>query len=410
MTRQYLKNQQVINMNLKKKQSWSDCENRRSKESRFSSKVNGGIIKVIALMAMLALWNQVGGTVRAAATKVTLTKTDGSTDTGFIQDSNTQAILFSYTPTQRGQAIKRSLLKNIAFQEERTLMGPARREFSLGNYEAAAKAFGKVATDYEGISFLDRNFASQARFFQLESLRRLGKYDELAALLETKSGKTIKTTQDKMLGEQLNLFTMWAAFAGSKWDVVKAGLKFYEVPQVGDAKMLPAPVFKKMSKPTMIQLSYIRGKMYEQEKKLEHALEDYYRAFTITYGNEAALTNEAMLAAMAIEAADPKIKDLLSKQWQMQGLAYYYKNGVGGGEIPAEYSQYAVLPDIPLKPVAAPEQEEKKEGEEAAKAEPGADKKAAGEKGKEGEVKKEEGKGKAKGKAKGKKPAEKKAK
>ena len=373
-------------------------------------RTKGRFVSAVTLMSVVTMWMFVGSQAEAAATKVAMVKTDGSRETGFIQDSNKSQILFSYTAQTKGSAINRSTLKSITFQEESTLMGRGRQAFRMGAYEPAAAIFGKVATDYEGVSALDRNFASEARFFQMESLRRLGKYDELGALLETRSGKSIAATQDKLLGEQVQLMKMWAAFSGSKWDVVKAGLKFYEVPQVGDAKMLPAPVFKKMSKSTMIQLSYIRGKMYEQEKKLEHALEDYYRAFTITYGNQPALTKEAMLSALAIEAADPKLKDLQSKQWQMEGLAFYYKNGVGEGDIPAEYSQYAVLPDLPVGPVVP--KEEKKEGE--------GDKAPAAEGDKKAEEKPEGGKAKKKaeekpkgGKAKGtpkKKAEEKKAK
>ncbi|MFK5923747.1 MAG: hypothetical protein QM496_16335 [Verrucomicrobiota bacterium] len=336
----------------------------------------------VALVA-LGVWSMSGGQIDAAAAKVTMMKTDGNRETGFIQDSNNKQILFAYTAQGKGTAINRTAVKTIFFQEESNLMGRGRQAFTQGAYDAAAKIFGKVATDYEGISALKDNFASEARFFQMESLRRLGKYEELGALLATKSGKTISTTQDKLFAEKVQLMKMWAAFSANKWDVVKAGLKFYEVPQVGDAKMLPAPVFKKMPKPTMIQLSFIRGKMYEQEKKLGLALEDYYRAFTITYGNSPALANEAMLAALAIEAADPKLKELKGKLWQMQGLAYYYKNGVGGGEIPAEYAAYAVLPDIPVVQAAEvkKEEKEKKEGEDAAKtANAVADKKAADEK------------------------------
>ncbi len=355
--------------------------------------ITGRIARAGVIVAAVSAWAFLNVGADAAATKVTLTKTDGKRETGFIQDSNSKQILFAYTAQTKGTAVSRASVKSIFFQEESTLMGRARQAFLQGAYEAAAKLFGKIATDYEGISALKGNFASEARFFQMESLRRLGKYEELGALLDSKSGKTITSTQDKLFGEQIQLMKMWAAFAASKWDVVKAGLKFYEVPLVGDAKALPAPVFKKMPKPTMIQLAFIRGKMYEQEKKLELALEDYYRAFTITYGNEPALAKQAMLAALAIEAADPKLKDLKGKLWQLQGLAYYYKNGVGGGDIPAEYSQYARLPDIPVAQAteAKAEEKKKKEGEDAAKTSAAvADKKAADEKtAKEGGAKKE---------------------
>jgi tetratricopeptide (TPR) repeat protein len=356
----------------------------------------GRFAKIGILVAVLGFGLVAGKRVNAEATKVTILKTDGQRETGFIQDSNDKAILFAYTEQTKGQVVDRSVIKSIFYQEETSLMGRGRQAFALGAYEPAAEIFGKIATDYEGIWALPDNFASEARFFQMESLRRLGKYEELGALLETKSGKSIAATQDKFFGEQVQLMKMWAAYAASKWDVVKAGLQFYEVPQVGDAKMLPAPVFKKMPKPTMIQLAFIRGKMYEQEKKLEHALEDYYRAFTITYGNEPALAKQAMLAALAIEAADPKMKELQSKQWQLEGLAYYFKNAVGRGEIPAEYSKYAVIPNIPVGPEPkAKEGEEKKDGDAAKEAkEPevkAGEKAKDGEKAKQGEGEKAEG-------------------
>lgn len=356
--------------------------------------IKSGVAKAGAAVLVLGLCLGLSAEANAAATKVTLTKTDGKRETGFIQDSNKSQILFAYTAQGKGAAVNRATVKTIFFQEESKLMGRGRQAFLQGAYEAAAKIFGKVATDYEGISALKGNFASEARFFQLECLRRLGKYEELGALLDSKSGKMIKGTQDKLLGEQVKLMKMWAAYSAGKWDVVKAGLRFYEVPQVGDAKaFLPAPVFKKMSKPLMIQMAFIRGKMYEQEKKPSLALDDYYRAFTITYGNEPALAKQAMLAALAIEAGDPKVKELNGKLWQIQGLAYYYKNGVGGGEIPVEYSDYAVLPDIPVVQAAVVKEEakKKKENEDAAKASAAvADKKAADEKkAKEGGDKKE---------------------
>ncbi len=330
-----------------------------------------GIVLVVLGFALL-----VGKQSHAEAAKVTILKTDGQRETGFVQDSNDKAILFSYTPQTRGQAMNRSTIKSIFFQEETALMGRGRQAFAAGAYEAAAKLFGEIATNYEGISALPDNFASEARFFQMESLRRLGKYGELGALLETKAGKTIATTQDKFFAEQIRVMEMWAAYSAGKWDAVKSGLKFYEVPQVGDAKMLPAPVFKKMPKPTVIQLAFIRGKMYEQEKKPELALEDYYRAFTITYGNEPALAKEAMLAALAIEAADPRVKELQSKQWQLEGLAYYFKNAVGRGEIPAEYKQYAVLPDIPVGPKPKADAGGEKEGAAKEAGEAGTDESA----------------------------------
>ncbi|MCF6313331.1 MAG: hypothetical protein L3J39_12860 [Verrucomicrobiales bacterium] len=320
---------------------------------------------------------------QAVATKVTLLMTDGKQQNGFIQDSNAKQLLFAVNAQGKGDAINRTSVKSIRFREEAKLMARGRQAFRQSAYEAAAKIFGKVATDYAGIAALKDNFASEASFYQMECLRRLGKYEELAPILASKAGKTIASTQDKLFGEQLKLMKMWAAYSAGKWDMVKAGMKFYQVPQVGDAKMLPAPVFKKMAKPTMIQLSFLRGKMYEQEKKLGLALEDYYRAFTITYGNQPTLAKQAMLAALAIQAADPKLKDLQTNIWQLQGLAYYFKNGVGGGDIPAEYEQYAVLPDMPVrKPVEVKkEEQEKKESEDAAKTSKAvADKKAADEK------------------------------
>ncbi len=368
--------------------------------------IKSGVAKAGAAVLVLGLCLGLCAEADAAATKVTLSKTDGVRETGFIQDSNKNQILFAYTAQGKGTAVNRATVKSIFFQEESNLMGRGRQAFLQGAYEAAAKIFGKVATDYKGIAALKGNFASEARFFQMECLRRLGKYEELAALLETKSGKTIKATQDKLFGEQIQLMKMWAAYSAGKWDVVKAGLRFYEVPQVGGATTLPAPVFKKMSKASMIQLAFIRGKMYEQEKKPRLALEDYYRAFTITYGNEPSLANQAMLAALAIEAADPKVKEIKGSLWQIQGLAYYYKNGVGGGEIPAEYSEYAVLPDIPVVQAAAVKEEakKKKESENAAKMSAAvADRKAADEK------KAKEAGGKKEVKAEGEKKPEEKA-
>ena len=73
------------------------------------------------------------------------------------------------------------------------MLGTPRALFAAGKYDEAATAFGKVAQDYAILYSAPQNFASEALFYQMESVKRAGKYSLLASLVKLPASATIGT-------------------------------------------------------------------------------------------------------------------------------------------------------------------------------------------------------------------------
>ncbi len=320
------------------------------------------------LTGMLALGP---GAAQAAPAKAIILRDSGDRETGFIQNSNDRQILFSVSEDTPGAAVNLSSIKGIAFLEKAEIMAPARTAFERGQYEQAATLLGAVADEYGNLAFVPDNFASEARFLQMECLRRLGKYQEMAALFETPSGKTFNTTLPDLFKSQLALNRLWTLYGAGNWDELKQGLSGYETPQVGKAKMLGAPALRSMPGPEVVQVAFLRAKLYEREDKASLALDDYSRCLTLSYGNDHRLSGEALMSAMALMAKDPALADNKAKMKELEGLSFLYKTAYGKGEVPEPYASYAGN----YKPADPPAIKTVKEKAEPA-SEPEGDKKA----------------------------------
>ena len=284
---------------------------------------------------------------------VTLLKADGSRQIGFISATNDQGIKFAFTPEDRsGVAMGHAEVRAVSFTDEGDIMGPARHAYSRGNYEEAEKLFAAIATKYEhlwGISREQRsNFASEARYYQIDSLRRLGRYSEIAKAMETRTGSTLERALKEVYLPNLALFHLWSAAAAENWEEVAKGLKEYEAPLEGKkAELLTAPSFNHKSPNVLVQLYYIRGKLFESQKRTQDALRDYYRSMTLDYGSDPVLTKNAMQAALDIQAADASEDDNYFEKSEIHSLAVLYRDGYNKGDVDTAYIKFTTPPQMP---------------------------------------------------------------
>ncbi|MEZ5433381.1 MAG: hypothetical protein R3F31_19910 [Verrucomicrobiales bacterium] len=86
-----------------------------------------------------------------------------------------------------------------------------------------------------------------------------------------------------------------------------------------------------MSLSELSQIAYLRGPFFfffEKEGKTREALEDYWRTATLTQGNDPAIRNLAIEAAMVLLKANPKIADGPENNpalWELQSTAWVYR-------------------------------------------------------------------------------------
>ena len=361
-----------------------------------------------ALMALTALVSGLffGGTTQTQAQATELgamiLTPEGQRQRGFVQNSNENGLLFSLVEGAPGTGYRwEDQVVAVAFDDADEIMREARAAFAQGDFESAAAQFGQIADTYVIAAWVPSNFAAEARYLQIEALRRLGQWESLAPLLETPTAQAIPKVLSEFYQPQFKLNQIWASLGAGQMDPVRAEVESRQIPQTGQAKLLPSPAFQPMPMRELIQIAFLRAKLNEAAGEPAKALEDYYRTFSLTYANDDSLSKQAMNAAMAIQAGNPDIQGEEPKNpaalRRMQSVAYLYKLAFGGGNIDSQFSAYAVQPELPKPPPAqepgaeeaAPAAEgEMKEGEaEAAPADSAGD---SDEKSKEGGKKKKE--------------------
>lgn len=310
---------------------------------------------------------------------VTILKTDSSRLVGFIGNTNDKGIQFLYTENDRaGLGVPHGEVKAVSFTDEGDIMGPARHAYGRANYEEAQQLFKAVADEYEFLWGITRdklgNFASEARFFQIDCLRRLGRFAEMGVAMETKTGSTLEATIAEVYLPGIELFKLWGDFAGEKWEALAAGLKGYETSLEGKAaELLASPGFAPGDPTDLVQLAFMRGKYYEAQGNKEEALRDLYLAMTLNYGSDRNLTKLAMESALRIQAAEEGLKENRPMQEEIHALAVMYSKGYNNGQAETWYTEYLKpLPELEAKPEAAPAADPADAPEPAA-AEPAAD-------------------------------------
>ncbi len=299
-------------------------------------------------------------------TSATIALVTGGNPQGVIQGASAQGIIFSSISGQQGKLVPYSnirgegLDKLIRIGARNEYLGNPRALFAAGNYLEAAAGFGKVSDAFAFLIELPKSFAVEARFFQIESLRRAGAFAEITPLLQTPAAKAITTRLGENYQRSHVFHKLWGIYGEEKMDELKAALESYQVPVSGQMKLLPEPNFKKdLPTSELVQLSFLRAKVYAAADENQKALDDYYRVITLTFGNDTFLAKQSMGAAMVIQKADPKLADGKDKTTlrQMQSVTYLY--GKNFGAMPAAFKDFNVRPDVPKQKEAKVEEKPK---------------------------------------------------
>ncbi len=335
-------------------------------------------MKVVPILTLLALVGSLH-LVSAEPVRVRLLKADGTRPIGYIHNSNDKGIQFSLTQQDPNPVgLPHSDVKGVSFEEEGDIIGPAHYAYSRQQYEAAEQLYEKVADDYNFLWGIKReqlgNFASTARYFQIDCLRRLGRYGEIGDALNTDTGKSLEDTIAELHLPNLKLLRLWERVAAEDWDTVESKLNEYETPLAGkQAELFKVTSFRTDLAPSVVaQLSYMRAKLFEARNRKDDALLEYYSAMTLNYGSDAMLTRDAMNAALAIQSGSESLKDSYAEQKDIHSLATVYKNVYNKGEIETLYMEYLKEPAIPeaiKKQMEAAEQEAEQTAEQEAETE-----------------------------------------
>lgn len=297
-------------------------------------------------------------------TPATIGLAAGGNPQGYVQNANDNGVFFATTSGGQAQLITydkirgEGLEKLVRFEERVEALAEARALYSAEQYTEAAAAFGTVVREYAIILAVPQNFATEALFYQAESLRRSGRYALLAQVINSPAARTIETKLGERYQKDFEFMKLWAFFGEEKFDELKAALAAYEEPVTGDAKLLATPNFVKLPSTRIAQLAFLRAKVFDEAGDKERALDDYYRAFTIAYGNDTLLAKLAMGQSMLIKSTDPKLENPNSTvASEMQSLAYLFGLRFGKGSMPEEFRKYAerpamVIPVAPVPPAA----------------------------------------------------------
>lgn len=292
-----------------------------------------------------------------ADTPATIGLTNNSNPQGFISDSAPGAIMFSTVEGQRGNAVRLTeirgtgLDKAIRLLDRADILAEARGEFANMNYLEAAKLFGEVADAYKYLIHIPNNFASEAKFYQIESLVRLGRYQVIQEMLDSPVGKTIDTSLGERYRDLSKYHKLWAIYGSGDLEKLAEEIKAYELPVVGKASLLPAPTLKNMPPVELIQIAFMRAKIYDKNGEKDNALQDYGRVFSYTYANNDFLSKQAMGSALVIMSQDPGLKSESEKVKKaavnrMRSVAYFFSKRFPDTTMPPQFQEYAVRPEI----------------------------------------------------------------
>lgn len=310
---------------------------------------------------------------QVANTPATLYLKQGGNPQGYITASAPAAIKFATTQTSPARVIQLSeikgtgLEKGISLGARSEVLADSRAAFSSGNYLVAARGvdgkggFAKIVNDYQQLILnIPQNFASEAMFYQIESYRRIGNYKAVASLLKTPAGKSMDKVLSDRYKNSIRMQKLWAVYGSGDIAAVEAALESYQAPAVGKAGLLPARTFNKMPQSEFVQLAFMRAKIFESKGEKDKALEDYFRVFSLAFANEPFLSKQAMGASMVIQSENPKLKAEEEKikkgpLRQLQSVAWFFSKRFPDTTMPAQFQEYAVMPEVDVMVVKSPE-------------------------------------------------------
>lgn len=264
-----------------------------------------------------------------------LLKGKKTTETGFVVKADSSKIFFSAVPSgSNAIGYPKNLVARLTFKQPEGWREAEQARLS-GEYAEAAKMFERIAADYRNVESLEDNYGSLARLNQLECLRNLGDYKQLAA----KRPLLKKAGLNEKYHPQVELFVGWGALAKLDTPAEIAQLERLTA-NFREAKLVPSQ---------LAQAFYLSGVANERGGKPGKALTDYHRVFTLDFGTDRSLSKIAMETALKLYAAEDKIHKDRQRLEEAHGLAQIYTRVFG--DVPSEASQFAQ----PLPPLSEEE-------------------------------------------------------
>ena len=163
--------------------------------------------------------------------------------------------------------------------------------FDARKYKEAQAEFAKVKELHKPMANLKDNFHTLAAFHEMESMRKQGDYEGIAAAL----GKFVKEplTREHQL-RQLELYVLWDAVRTEAWD------RLFIISSERDAENLPGY--------QRAQVAYCKGLALHKLKREREALIEYNIAMTADAGASEEITRDAVLNSLRIYRGDSEVQ------------------------------------------------------------------------------------------------------
>lgn len=293
-------------------------------------------------LPVLASWFLAIGWLKAEPLPLTVLSVSNDTTAGFLVGADKDTIHISLVPSG-GNTFKMPLANIQSMNiEEPKAWAPAMAAFQSGNYAEAAKQFDALAQTFASLVPLKDSYGSLARLQHLMSVRRLGRYDELASLLDRQLATPLVLSD--FYAEEFDDLQGWALLGKKDWLALGSYVKRFEEEQ--PIQIVPQPPFKRLPSARQSHLAYFRAVWNEhQTKNLDHALLDYHRAMTLDLGADTNLTVKSAQAALRLVdtrlTATPQDKVLRD---QAYSLAVICRDIGGKAALPAGFEKYLGKP------------------------------------------------------------------
>lgn len=266
-----------------------------------------------------------------------------SPQTWYVVESTPTGVKVSASPSGSGaNLLAYSKIDSIAFDEPDG-WADAMEAYSREEYSSASSKFEKLFSDYAGLASYEDSYAARAKFLQMESLRMKGDYEALGNEVDGLLRKPIALSE--AYTNQLQLNKAWG-YAGRKaWRALAQVVESYEGEKQGGERNPNAVPFKELPAAEYVQVAYLRALLKDNEEGQEKpALNDYSRAFLMSFGAESSVAGKSVLAALDLLKKDPNIETSRALKGEAYSLAMTYKYIYGKGSLPDEYKAFETPP------------------------------------------------------------------
>lgn len=244
-----------------------------------------------------------------------------------------------YRETERGVDTKDMLISDAEaiYILEPIEFSKAMDLYQARKYEEAKAAFAAIKARHKPLETLPNNFSTLSAFYELESMRRLGDLEGLAAGLE-KFIKDPLTRKNHL--SQIEMYVFWDALRTKSW------ARLDTLAQERLKERLPGHL--------RAQVAYCHGLALEGLGKSTEALNAYNVALTADAGGSEEIARNAATNILRIHKADPEV-ELAIKLWgtpdenpnsqgrarllEASSVAHLYQLTFGAGTaLPAAYT------------------------------------------------------------------------